>query len=808
MRTLWQDLRYGARMLMKNPGFTLIAVVTLALGIGANAAIFSVVNAVLLRPLPFKDPGRLVWVWGTTPKFGQANHSPVEFLAYQAQQTSFTEMAAYRNMPFTVTGAGEPDYVQGVIVSPNYFSLLGVPAARGRVFQPEDVRPGAPRVAVVSYDLWQKRYGGDPSLIGRSFTINGESATVIGVMPPDFQTNLSVNLWLSPRQIAPDYQMNYRGDALAMRENHYLRVMGRLKPGATIQQAQAELNAVASRLEREYPDQAGHGARVVSLQELAVSDVRLTLLTLFGAVGLVLLIACANVTNLSLARATSRYREIAIRAAVGAGRFSLIRQLLTESVLLSLAGGLAGWLLASWGVELLLSLSPDGALRLHKAELDITVFFFTLGVSVAAGVIFGLAPALAASKTDLVSALKEGARGGSSGAGRNPLRQGLVVAEVALALVVLIGAGLLVGSFARLVAVKPGFDPNNLMTMWVALTSERYGTATANTRFIKELTASLEALPGAQGVAISDDFPIQGTDTSDYPEIEGRGAAPEDRVLVGHHVINPRYFEAMGIRLVKGRAFTERDDANAPPVIIINEAMASRVWPNEEAPGKRIRFGPQSEPWSEVVGVVANVKHDGLHLADSPHCYSPHLQQPWPFLAIAVRSQTDQAALLASVRQAVRKIDPNLPLVQPLAMKDRMEGVLATRRLTLALFSLFAVVALALAAIGLYGVMSYGVAQRTRELGLRIALGATSRDALKLIIGQGMKLVALGLALGMGGALAVGRLMANLLFGVSATDPLTFAVIAFLLAFVALLACYIPARRATKVDPMVALRNE
>ena len=808
MRTLWQDLRYGARMLTKNPGFTLIAVTTLALGIGANAAIFSVVNAALLRPLPFKDPGQLVWVWGTVPKFGQANHSPVEFLAYQAQQTSFTEMAAYRNMAFTVTGGAEPEHVQGVIVSPNYFSLLGVPAARGRVFQPEDVRPGAPRAAVVSYDLWQKRYAGDPSLIGRSFTINGESAIVIGVMPPNFQTNLSTELWLSPRQIAPDYQMNYRGDMLALRESHYLRVMARLKPGATIEHAQAELNAIAARLEREYPDQAGHGARVVSLQEMAVSDVRLTLLTLFGAVALVLLIACANVTNLSLARATARYREIAIRAALGASRFSLIRQLLTESVLLSLAGGLAGWLLASWGVESLLSLSPEGALRLHEARLDATVFLFTLSVSMAAGVVSGLAPALAASKTDLVSTLKEGARGARTGVGRNRLRQGLVVAEVALALVVLIGAGLLVGSFARLTAVKPGFDPNNLMTMWISLTGERYGTVTANTRFIKELTASLEALPGAQGVAICDDFPVQGTDTHGYPEIEGRGAAPEDRTLVGHHAINPRYFEAMRVSLVKGRAFTERDDASAPPVVIINEAMANRVWPNEEALGKRIRFGGPGEPWSEVVGVVANVKHDGLHLADSPHCYSPHLQQPWPFLAIAVRSQTDQAALLASVRQAVRKIDPNLPLAQPLAMKDRMERVLATRRLTLALFSLFAVVALSLAAIGLYGVMSFGVAQRTHELGVRIALGATSRDALKLVIGQGMKLVALGLALGLGVALAVSRLMAQLLFGVSARDPLTFVVIAFLLAFVALLACYMPARRATKVDPMVALRTE
>ncbi len=513
-------------------------------------------------------------------------------------------------------------------------------------------------------------------------------------------------------------------------------------------------------------------------------------------------------TNLSLARATARYREIAIRAAVGARRFSLIRQLLTESVLLSLAGGLAGWLLASWGVELLLSLSSDRTLRLQDARLDTTVFFFTLGVSVAAGVIFGSAPALAASRTDLVSALKEGARGAPAGAGRIRLRQGLVVAEVALALVVLIGAGLLVGSFARLTAVKPGFDPNNLMTMWIALTSERYGTAPANTRFIKELTASLEALPGAQGVAISDDFPIQGTDTSDYPEIEGRGAAPEDRTLVGHHVVNQRYFEALRVPLVKGRAFNERDDASAPPVVIVNEAMASRVWPNEEALGKRIRFGGPSEPWSEVVGVVANVKHDGLHLADSPHCYSPHLQQPWPFLAIAVRSQADQAALLASVRQAVWKIDPNLPLVQPLTMEDRMERVLATRRLTLALFSLFAVVALSLAAIGLYGVMSYGVAQRTHELGIRIALGATSRDALKLVIGQGMKLVALGIALGLGVALIGARLISHLLFGVSARDPLTFVAIASLLALVALLACWIPARRATKVDPMVALRNE
>ncbi|HKQ75252.1 MAG TPA: ABC transporter permease, partial [Blastocatellia bacterium] len=728
-----------------------------------------------------------------------------EFLAYQTQQTSFVEMAAYRNMAFTVTGGAEPEHVQGLIVSANYFSLLGVPAALGRAFQPDD---GSSRLAVISHRLWQKRYGGDPNLIGRSLTINGESATVIGVMPPNFQLNQSTELWLSPRQIVPDYQMNYRGDTLALRESHYLRVMARLKPDATIQQAQTELNAVAARLERQHSDQAGHGARVVPLQEMAVSDVRRTLLTLFGAVGLVLLIACANVTNLLLVRATSRYREIAIRAAVGASRFSIIRQLLTESVLLSFAGGMAGWLLAVWGVDLLLYFSPDGMLRLHETRFDTEVFLFTLAMSVMAGVVFGLFPALSASKTDLVSALKESARGASAAAGRNRLRQSLIVAEVALALVVLIGAGLLVGSFARLIAVNPGFDPNNLMTMWVTLTSERYGTMTANTRVIKELTANLEALPGAQGVAIGNDFPIQGTDSTGTPEIEGRGDAPEDRPSVGYHVINPSYFEAMGARLVKGRAFTERDDANGSPVVIINETMASRFWPNEEALGKRIRFGGPNGPWSEIVGVAANVKHDGLHLADGPHCYAPHLQAPLPFLAISIRSQTDQTALLASVRQAVKKIDPNLPLIEPLTMKDRMERVLTTRRLTLALFSLFAVVALALAAIGLYGVMSYGVAQRTHELGVRIALGATSRDTIKLIVGQGMRLVGLGLALGVCGALAVSRLMANQLFGVGPRDPLTFIVIALLLTFVALLACWIPARRAAKVDPMVAFRCE
>src|SRR5574341_399355 len=536
MESFIQDLRFGARMLMKQPGFTLIAALTLALGVGANTAIFSVVNAVLLRPLQFKDPERLVWVWGTVPKFSQATHAPVEFLAFRAQQTSFTDLAAYRNMSFTVTGGAQPEQAQGLIVSANYFSLLGAPAIHGRVFLPEDGKPGAARVAVLSHELWQTRYGGDPNLIGRALTINDESVTVVGVMPPNFSLNPSTRIWLNPRQGVPDIQMNFRGDVQSLRESHYLRVLGQLKPGVTLEQAQADLNAIAARLQRQYSDQAEHGARVVSLNELVVGDVRQMLWLLFGAVGLVLLIACANVTNLLLARTAARSRELAIRAAVGASRFSLLRQLLLESVMLALAGAAAGWWLARGGIALIRAVSPNAITRLSEVQLDERVFFFTLLISVVTGVIAGLAPALAAAKPDLVAALKEGGRGAV--AGRNRLRQSLVVAEVALALVVLIGAGLLVRSFARLTAVQPGFAPDNLLTFWMTLTSERYGTQAANVQFIKELTASLEALPGVQGVAISDDFPIQGTDTHDFPEIEGRGAAPEQRTLVGYHVIN------------------------------------------------------------------------------------------------------------------------------------------------------------------------------------------------------------------------------------------------------------------------------
>jgi putative ABC transport system permease protein len=806
---MFQDLRIGARMLLKQPSFTLIAALTLALGIGANTTVFSVVNAVLLRPLNYKDPEQLVWVWGPLPKFNAANHSGAEFDAIQTQQTVFSDIAAYHNTAFTVTGEGQPQQVGGLLTSANYFSLLGVAAARGRAFQQEDGRPGAARVAVASYDFWQKRFGGDPSLLGKTLRINGESVSVVGIMPPSLPPlapGQSPELWVNLRQGALEVEMNFHGDVDRFDE-HYLRVLARLKPGVSAPQAQAKLDAIMARLAEQYPSQKGHGARVVSLPELFVGDLRQTLLLLLGAVGLVLLIACANVTNLLLARGARRYREFAIRAAVGASRFALLRQLLVESVLLAGVGGLAGWLLAAWGMKLILAMIPRTILPSPEIGLDSRVFLFTLAVSLTTGVIFGLIPAFLAAKSDLASALKEGARGASTGTGPARLRKTLVVAEVALAMVVLIGAGLLVKSFARLTAVKPGFDPNNLLTLWVSLTGAAYGSDAANLRFIKELTPRLEALPGVQGVAISNSFPIQGTNSTTIPEIEGHSLALDQRPLVGHHAVSPHYFEAMGIRLLKGRVFTERDNADAPRAVIINEALARRVWPNEEALGKRLRFG-SSESWSEVVGVVANVKHDGLLMADRPHCYSPHLQLPMPFLAVAIRSQLDQTALVSSLRRAVQQIDPDMPIAAVQTMQEKMKGALATRRLTLALFNLFAVIALLLAAIGLYGVMSYGVAQRTQESGIRMALGAQTRDVLRLFVIQGMKPALVGMGIGLAAAFGLTRLMSSLLFGVSVTDPLTFALIALLLIVVALLACYFPAHRATKVDPLVALRRE
>jgi len=798
----WRDLRLAARLLRKEPGFTLIAVLTLALGIGANTAVFSVVNTVLLRPLPYKDARQLVAVWELQGKGCCAMFSPGEFLDYQAQTQSFSEMAAYRMMPFALTGQGEAEQLNGLIVSANYFSLLGVGAEQGRVLQPADGLAGAPRVAIISHDFWQTRFGGDRNVIGKTLTLSGEPVTLIGVMPRGFQDpsqDRERQIWVNPHQVVPDWQMNSPVDLTSMRHTAYFWGIARLKPNASLPQAQAELDAIAQRLQHPYP------RRATSLQAQMVGDVRPILWLLLGAVSLVLLISCANVTGLMLARATERAKEIAIRTALGASRGQIVRQLLVESLLLAGLGGLGAWLLAVWSVRVMVAAGLRELPRLNEVGVDYRVFAFTLSVSVLTGLIFGLIPSLAAAKLDLNATLKEGAR--TATGGRNWLRQTLVVAEVALALVVLLGAGLLVGSFARLLAVKPGFNPQHCLTLRIGLWNERYAKSKDKKQLVNDLNARLEALPGVESVGIGDDLPIAGTDSHTRLRIKDQPDLPLELGGVGLHVINPHYFDSLGTQLRQGRVFTERDVQGAPSVFIINETMARRFWPNQDPLGTQIRYN-NNDPWGEIVGVVEDIKYDGLQLDSNAHLFEPYQQNAWQFLSLTIRSQLDQATLITAVRREVKALDPNLPVSDVRTMDDVLAQSLATRRFVLLLFSLFAGLALLLASVGIYGVLTASVAQRTRELGIRRALGATTPDIWRLVVGQGMRLVLLGLVLGFLSALALNRFIEKLLFGVRAKDPLTYAVIGVVFIGVGLLACWLPARRATKVDPLTALRSE
>jgi predicted permease len=802
---LWQDLRYGAHMLLKNPGFTLIAVITLALGIGANAAIFSVVNAILLRPLPSKESDRLVWLYSVYPQIRGDSHSPADFLDYQAQNQSFEQMAAFRNLSFTLTGEGQPERIDGRIVTANYFSLLGIEPALGRNFTPKDGEAGAGRVILLSYSFWQRRFNDDPKAIGKALTLNGESATVVGVMPPGFNEG-GLNLWVNPHRIVPDLATGSRQDLTTVRNNNYLRVIARLKPGVALPQAQTDINTITARLQQQYPNtNAFRNVQIVPLLERVVGDLQPTLLILFGAVGLVLLIACANVANLMLVRATARQKEIAIRAALGADRWRILRQLLTESLLLASLSGICGWLLAIWGVDLIVSFSPANTPRLSEIRLDSQVFIFTLGVSLFTGLIFGLIPAMTASKFSLTETLKEGGRGAATGISRHRARRLLVIAEVAIALVVITGAGLLLRSFDKLQTVNPGFDPDKLTTLLVWMSEAKYLNPSISRGFIKELNDRLAALPGIDGVAISNDLPILGTDSRTSFEIEGRPPAGE-AVQIGRHAVGKGYFQAMRIPLRAGREFTERDNEKVPQVIIINETAAQIMWPGEDPVGKRLRLFGQD--WAEVIGVVGDVKHDGLHEPPFMHAYLSNLQFPWGVLRVALRSQLNQASLITSAQREVRAIDANQPVSNIITMSEILTDSMGTRRLAMSLFSLFAAIALLLTAIGLYGVMAYSVSQRTREMGIRIALGAQTGNVLRLVVKQGMILAAIGVVLGLTTSFAMTRLMRTMLYEVSATDPVTFIFAPLLIGVVALLACWIPARRAANVDPIVALRNE
>ena len=810
MNTLWQDIRYGVRVLAKSPGFTLVAVVALALGIGANTAIFSVINAVLLRPLPYPEAERVVTLWRSDvrkPDDKQPNAAP-DFADWREGNKVFDAMSAYHYQSFTLTGADKPERVGGARVTADFTSVLGVNPASGRAFLPQEDQPGGGRVALISDRLRQRRFKSDPQVLGETLLLNGEPHTIIGVMPPDFGfPSSSVEVWTPAALSYARQSDSVRG---------YLSVVARLKPGVSQAQAQGEMDAVARRLAEAHPNTNRHsGVRLVSLHEQTTGKIRPSLFVLCGAVGMVLLIACANVANLFLARAAARRREIAVRTALGASRLRLMRQLLTESVLLALAGGVAGLLLAVWGVELLTSAVGTGVPRLKEVGIDRQAFGFTLLVSVLTGLVFGFVPALRGSRADFTSSLKEGSRSQTTGLHQGRFRSSLVVAQIALALMLLVGAGLFLKSFQRLRQLDAGFDPANVLTLQLSLPEAKYPEGHRQIAFFDAVLARISALPGVDAAGVVTNLPLGNSkENSSFDFAAGAADDGDADRSANVSTISPHYFRALDISLMQGRAFADADRRNSPGVVIVNEAFARRYFKGEDPLGKRLVLGGSQEKelygepiTREVVGVVEDARFE-LETEAAPEMYVPYTQRPMDEMTIVIRAAADLANFAPAVRGAVLGVDADQPIHNVKLMEQWLAESVASRGLVMKLTSLFAFLALVLAGVGIYGVMAYTVAQRTHEIGIRMALGARGADVLRLVVGQGMVLALLGVALGLAGALAAARVMASLLYGVSATDPVTFASVALLLSAVAALACYIPARRATKIDPMIALRYE
>jgi putative ABC transport system permease protein len=812
---LWQDLRYGARMLMKNPGFTSIAVLTLALGIGANTAIFSIVNTVLLKPLPYSESEQLMVVYGEFPalKTNQMRLSAPEYVDFQQRTRSFAASGVFDSSGSANLApheGGEPERVERAMLTPEMFAVLQAAPLLGRVFTPEEAQAGRDDVVVLSHGLWQRRYAGKADAVGQKLLISGRSHTIIGVMPPGFAFPSKAEIWQPlwfPREHYDQQRRGARG----------LEVLARLKPGVRPIEAQAELDQLGAQLTAQYPQNYGAERRyrmiLTPMLEDYIGELKLALLLIAGAVGFVLLIACANVANLLLARAATRRQEMAVRLALGAGRWRLARQLLTESVLLALAGGAAGLLLAMWGAQLLLRFAPDNLPRFGEVGLDGRALGFTALASLATGVIFGLAPALQASRPGLNEALRQSGRAGAGVSGQR-LRNAFVVAEIALALALLAGAGLMLKSFWRLQAVDPGFNPNGVLTLRMLLPFSTYPQTGERAAFFRQVLERLRALPGVAAAGAVSRIPMAPGNNSGAMTGESSPVGTnEPQGETEMRWASPGYFQTMGIALLRGRDFNNADAEGMLPVAIVDESFARRFYPNEDPIGKRIkRGGPRSaRPWKTIVGVVRSVRNQRLDATSLPQAYFPVFQEAGEMynLSFAVRaSEGEPAALTQSVRAAVLEVDRNQPVFDVKPLRQIVADSIALRRLALLLLSVFATVALALAAAGIYGVMAYSVTQRTHEIGVRMALGAARGDVVRLVVRQGLKLALCGMALGLAVALAMTRLMEALLFGVSATDPLIFAGIALLLLCVALLACWVPARRATKVDPMIALRSE
>jgi putative ABC transport system permease protein len=815
MGNFWQDVRYGLRTLTKTPMFTVVALVALALGIGANTAIFSVVNAVLLHDLPYRDSGQLMIVWEQNRARGGRNNvvSAANFFDWQQQSNSFQEMAAFYDAAFNLTGEGNPEEIPAQVTSGNLLTMLGTDAAVGRVYTKEEAEPGRNDVVVISHGLWQRRFGGVADIVGKKISLNGESVTILGVMPQGFKffmkegsrTGKAAEMWTPT-----NFQQVMNGATKG--RGRFLTVAGRLKPGVTPEQAQVEMSTIASRLEQQYAQfNTNMGVRVVPVREQLAGEIKVALYVLLGAVGFVLLIACANVANLMLARAASRQSEFSIRTALGAGRWRIVRQLLTESVLLSVLGGALGLLIALWGVDALVALSPPNMLGTEKIGLSMPVLAFTFVVSLLTGIVFGLAPALEATRLNLNETLKETGKSNMSSRRSRRLSSVFVVAQVGLALVLLIGSTLMIKSFLRLQAVDPGFKTENLLTLRVTVPESKYPEDNQVVAFHRQVLERLKALPDVRAVGAVSALPFGGNlGARTSFSIEGRPVPrPGEELSTDVRVTDENYFQAIGIPLLSGRGFTEQEAKEDRRTIIINETMARQHFPGQNPLGQHLRVQMMADPQPmEIIGVVADAKYKTLEGPSHPMVYWTHPQLVYTEMTHVIRTNGDPMSLAAAVRREIQAIDRDQPVADVRTMQSWIDELTARSRFGTLLLTIFAGLALVLAAIGIYGVMSYSVTQRTHELGIRIALGAQTRDVLKLILGRGFALTLVGIALGLIASFALTRVMSSLLFGVSATDPATFAGLSLLLTSVALLACYIPTRRAMKVDPMVALRNE
>jgi putative ABC transport system permease protein len=804
MNAITQDLKFAVRMLAKSPGFTAVAILTLALGIGANTAIFSIVNAVLLRPLPFKDSAQLVRLRETHKNVGNVSVSYPDFLDWREQSHSFAGMAVINNVGFNLSGIAQPENIGGYAVSPNFLALVGVRPVLGRDLLPSEEKPGTAPVVLLSYQLWQSHLGGDPAAIGRSITLDGRSYSIVGVLPPTFRfldrTDVIVPIGVVAAGLT---ERGERGD---------MDVVGHLSPGVTLSQAAVEINAIAARLANQYPQSNyGFGAHLESFREAFTGDTRFAVLVLFGAVVFVLLIACVNVANLFLVRGAARAREIALRLAFGASRGRVVRQMLTESLVLAVCGGVLGIVLGAWGISGLGYLLPADSLQTMGVRMDLSVLLFAAAMIVLVTFAFGLIPALQATRPDLDETLKDSARSATSTSAQYRLRGALAIAETALALVLLVGAGLMLKSLYHLIQVSPGFEPARVLTMEMDLRTDQYSKDPTILNFWQQVLERVRTIPGVESAAVGTVVPLTGSHRRSDVTIEGLPTpGPGEFPHPDCHVISAAYTSAMRIPLLRGRTFTDADDETAPLVGLVNATMARRFWTNGDPVGKRILRGhPGGDgKWITIVGVVADTKLYGLDNPARLEVYYPYRQQPETDMNLVVRSAVDPASLTSAIRTAVAAIDKGQPIFDVHTMQQRVDDSISTRRLTLVLLGIFSALALILAAIGIYGVMAYSVALRTQEIGIRMALGAQRQDVLRLVLGQGAQIAFGGVAIGLAAAAALARLLSSLLFSVSSSDPMTFAAVAILLVAVALLACYIPARRAMRVDPIIALRYE